>query len=361
MAKEKKCVLEIGSSCVKLTGVEIINGNVGRSFFKTYRHDGIKNNFFVNPEKLMSVIEKTLSEYEDAECVQLKEVYLILPQRFFRFSHETNSIAIKNGVVNKFDVADLIDYSLQEVEDCEKLKCVPIAFMVKDDYVDNPIGQECAEMSMVSVSEGILVRINEFFNDISKRLDIKFIYVPIMEPVLDKLQNELATNRSSRVAIYFSENFIDVCYCEMKAVIAEKTIEVGNADFVGALAELNKTDYDTARELLGHINFNLDGGKYVVSGTETHVFDVNEVNSGIKKLYSYLAEEIKKALSVMIGDAILPIYCAGEEIACVRGADGLLTEKLGMPVTVLTPDVLLWNTPADYAMAGLVEKLLKND
>ena len=361
MAKEKKCVLEIGSSRVKLTGVEIVNGNAGRSFFKTYKHNGIKNNFFVNPEKLMSVIEKTLAEYEDAEGVQLKDAYLVLPQKFFRFSHDISSIEIKNGVVNKFDVADIIESSLNEIEDCEKLKCVPIAFKVKDDYVDNPIGQDCTEMSMVSVSEGILVRINEFFNDISKRLGIRFVYVPTIEPMLDKLQNELATNRSSRVAIYFSENYIDVCYCEMKAVIAEKTIEVGNSDFVDALAELNKTDYDTARELLGHINFNLDGGKYVVSGTETHVFDVNEVNSGIKKLYAYLAEEIKKALTVMTGDAVLPIYCAGEEIACVRGADGLLTEKIGMPVSVLTPDSLLWNTPADYVMAGLVEKITEKD
>ncbi len=359
MAKNYKCFIEIGSSTVELTGVVFENENFGRCFHKICRYDGIKNNFFRNPEKLYGIIESLAGEYADYLNRSLSEIYLILPQRFFRSKHTVKRTEIKNGIVNKFDVSDIISESLVDVEDCEKLECVPIAYKVRDDYIDNPIGQECNFMELVSVSVGILSRINEFFIDVSKRMSVNFIYVPVMRPVLDKLQNALMTNRSSRVVLYFADDYIEICYCEMRAVIAEKTIEVGNADFIEALTELCGTDRETAAELIKHVNFNLSGGNYVVGGAEGKVFDALEVNDSVKRLYGLLAEELKKALASLIGDAILPVYMTGKAICGVRGAEQLFTEKIGMPVSVLVPNLLLWNTTADYVLAGMIENLIK--
>ncbi|MGN0768344.1 MAG: hypothetical protein ACI4M8_03205 [Christensenellales bacterium] len=359
MAKKYECFIEIGSSAVELTGVLFENGVFGRCYRKVCRYDGIKNNFFRNPEKLYSVIESLANGYSDFLKRSVNEIYLILPQRFFRSRHTIQRAEIRNGTVNKFDVSDILSEALVDIEDCEKLECVPIAYKVGDDYIDNPIGQECNYMELVSVSVGILSRINEFFTDVSKRMNVSFVYVPVMKPVLDKLQNTLMTNRSSRVVLYFADDYIEVCYCEMRAVIAEKTIEVGNSDFIAALTELCGIDKDTAAELLGHVNFNLGGGSYVVGGTEAKAFDVTEINAAVRKLYGLLAEEIKDALTSLIGDSILPVYMTGKPLCGVRGAEQLFTEKIGMPVSVLVPDLLLWNTTADYVLAGMIDNLTK--
>lgn len=359
MQRDYKCIIDIGSDAVGLTGVISENGNCGRCFRKVYPHGGIKNNFFINPEKLFCSVEKLVNEYSDTINHDVLEIYLILPQRFFRFKHEIRNMPVKNGIVNKFDVSEIIENSITDIEDCEKLECVPVAFKVKDDFIDNPIGQECENLTLVSVTVGILTRILEFFVDMSKRLYVSFYYVPAMKPLLDKLQNTLGTNRSSRLVIYFNESYIDVCYCEMRAVIAEKTIEVGNSDFIASLAEICRTDIDTAKELITHINFNLIGGEYVIGGTKPKIFNVNEVNASIIKLYQFLADEIKKAIETMVGDSILPVYIAGEAVCSVRGADKLFTEKIGMPVNILIPDLLLWNTSADYIIVGLIESICK--
>ena len=257
MAKDYKYIIKISSSTVELTGVFIENENFGRFFHKEYKHDGLNKTFFKNPEKLIAIIEKLLKECLDKVNKSVSNVYVLLSQRFFRFKNDQNSIEIKNGLVNLFDVQELKDKSISDIDDCTKIECIPIAFRVNDDYLDNPIGQECEKMDMIYVAVGILNRVKEFFDDMAKRLDVSFNLIPVTDPILCKLQKDLNTNRSSRLLLYFDEDSIDVCYCEMAAIISSKNLDVGNNDLVNVLRDFNKIDIDIAEELLRHINLNI--------------------------------------------------------------------------------------------------------
>ena len=362
MAKEYKYICNIGSSSVSLTGIFIDKGNCGRFFYKEYRHDGLNKNFFKNPEKLVAIIEKLVAECSDKANREIKDVFVILPQRFFRFSNGSRSIEIKNGIVSEFDVTELIDEAQDEIEDCMYLECSPIAFRVQEDYIDDPVGQEGDVLEMLYVSVGILVRIKEFFDDVAKRLDIGFTLLPVLDPILSKLKREYETNVSSRIVLNFTDNFVDVCYCEMGAVISMTTVEVGNDDFVEVLQKVNKIDKDVAEELFRHVNLNIvlgedEDDKYVVGIGKGKEYSIRQNNTNLKKIADYLAVAVNDAIESLVGNAVLPVFITGTDICSVRGMEKILAERITSSVCTLKPDFLVWTDTSEYAIVGLIESL----
>lgn len=362
MKKEYKYIFNVGSSRISLTGVYIEKGYSGRFFYKEYKHDGSNKGFFKNPEKLVSIMEKLLAECSDSTNKEIKSVYILLQQRFFRSKNNVIVSPIKNGIVNEFDVEELLSSAYEEMEDYQKMECIPIAFRTQDDYVDDPRGQEGESLEMVYVSVGILSRIKEFFDDVAKRLDVTVTIIPVLDPILEQTLKEFDGKKGSKIVLYFSDDTIDVCYCEMGAVISSATIEVGNSVFVEDLKKINKVDSDVAEELLRHINLNVMGESeseiYAIGISSDIVFPVYRNNSLVKKILGYIGECIKSSIESLIGQDILPVYMTGADICDVKGVDKNLSEYLGTSVTVLRPDYLVWTDASDYAIVGLINSFI---
>ena len=362
MSKKHTYVINVNTYTISLTAIEYIDNGYYCAFYNELKHGGIKNNFFVNPDTMLTLIENLVRSCESKLSTVIKSVYVMLPQKFFRTKHNTVSIDTRVDVpINKFDVNNVLNKSPLQIEDCEFIDCIPIAYRTHEDYIDNPIGKETNFLEALTVTVGILVRIKEFLLDISKRLDIEFEIMPITTPILDKLQDELCTYHSPRILINVNEGATDVCYCEMKAVIASKTIEWGEQHFIHGIADVCGITDDEGEMLLSHINLNTyEKDEYVIFTDKIKVFDSKIVNKRMVDLLEYVLKDVKEAIKSLVDDSLLPICITGSSVALVKGFCEVCEKQLGMAVKVFAPNVLQWKTPKDYAIIGLLDKISKN-
>lgn len=361
MAKRVTYVININTCTISLTAIGYSDNGYYCMFYSEAKHGGIKNNFFVNPDSMLSLIEHLVRSCEAKLSLDVKSIYVMLPQKFFRTKYNVTAIETKVDVpVNKFDVSNVLKKSPLTIEDCEFVDCIPIAYRTHEDYIDNPIGKETNFLETITVTVGILVRIKEFLLDISKRLNIDFSIVPITTPILDKLQNELCVYNSPRILINVNEGSTDVCYCEMKALIASKTIEWGKNHYIHGIADVCRIQDSEGESLLPHINLNTyEKDEYVIFTDRVKTFDSKLVNGRMSDLLEYSLTEIKAAIKSLVGESLLPVYVTGSNVTLVKGFSEMCEKQLGMSVKVLYPNVLQWRTPEDYAIVGLLDKISK--
>ena len=363
MAKNSFFIININSFTISITGIDVCDHNVKKFYVEKKRYEGIKNNFFKNPESLYFILHEIVEDCRNKTGRQIKKVYIILPQRFFRTRHNVLSVN-KNSdkAINKFDVEDIINDSRVEIDDCIVLDCIPIAYKIEDDYVDSPLDLYLDKLEIISSSIGILSKVHELFIDISKKINAEFVFVPVFLPLLNKLQSDYDLNRSSRIVILFNEASVNVCYCEMRAVIATRTVDMGQNDIINAICALYKLNFSEAEELFNHINFNVSEGNYVINHNKTQIFDIKSTNESIKQVIEIIADKIKAAISQMIGETSLQVYIVGEKLCEIKGFDAILSKKLDLPLETVRPDLLLWTDSKDYPLVGLIEtRLLKTE
>ena len=361
MVKSDYFVINIDSFSISLYGIRIINKNVARFYQAVQKHSGLKNNFFKNPEELYYIMTNLVEDCRNKSGKCIDKIYLILPQRFFRTKYSVEKMMLsEDKFINKFDLEELIKNSYRQIEDCLSLTCTPIAYKIDEEYIDNPIGLATKEIELIASTTGILAKVYELFIDMSKKINATFVFEPIMNVALKKLQKDYHLNRSSRVVILFNESSINVCYCEMNAVIAMKTIELGQSDIVKALSAFYGINEISANELYKHVNFNLQDGNYIINNGEIMAFDTIKTNNCVEKVIDILFQEIKNAIDAMIGNITLNIYMFGSNLCEKKGVERMMVKKMEMPISVLKPKLLLWNTSADYALVGLIESILLN-
>ena len=358
MNNKYEFIININSSTISLTGVFFNKKNFGRCFYKKYEHGGFIDAFFAEPERLFIAVQQLVGACSNALNRELSRVYVILPQIFYKNKIITKSLPIKEGLVNRFDVNELMNLSKEEIDGCVHSECVPIAFKVANGYVDNPIDFLASTLTLISSSIALTKRVQEFFDDLGKRLNITFETMPLSKPLLNKIQESFNTQRSSRSILNFNEDYIDVLYCEMRAMVAEKTVPISENIIKGALMEAYSIDEIQADELLGHIQLNVSQGTYLISGQELYQFDIVKTNNIVKDVFDKMVEKIKTALDELTDGVNMPIYLTGNKLVEIHGFDSYLESKLGAAVQVLHSDLLIWNQPEDYALVGLIEMII---
>jgi cell division ATPase FtsA len=359
VVKKHFYALIVNTYTISLTGLDYEDGEFCLSFYRSEKYAGVKNVFFKDPENLYAVTAGLLARCGGELNREIGSVYVVLPQRFFRTRQTSYILDLKDKPVNMFDVEESLNACRVGIEDCSCIDCIPIAYRLGEDYIDNPIGQEGEKLETVAVSVGVFSRVEEFFADASKKLGADLVIVSAADLILEKLQSDIGTNKSPRILLNVNEGSVDVCYCEMRAVIAHKTIEIGTRQFIELLEKMFGTDEASATLLLGHLNFNAgDDGEYAVATSDgVGRFAVKEANTCVKKLLSYICGKIREEIELMTGDTILPVYITGSPLCFLRGANELIVQYLGLPVKALKPDYLQWNTPSDYVTVGLAERI----
>ena len=359
MKNKFEFIISVGSSRVSLTGVCFENENFGRCFCQDYAHGGLKDDFFADPERMFVAAQQLVDACAKTVGKELTNVYVILPQIFYKNKIATKSLAIKDGIVNRFDVNELMDASLEKIDGCTQAECVPIAFKVAQGYVDNPVDFLASTLTLLSSSIALTKRVQEFFDDLGKRLGISFVTMPISKPLLNKIQDSFNTQRSSRIVLYWNDDYTDVLYCEMRAMIAEKTVQGGRNDLIRKLSSEYEIESTQAAELLRHVNLNVSDGTYSVFGKEILQFDAKEVNAHIIDELTQMSEKIAEAIYDLTDDVIMPVYVTGSELVSMRGFENLLMGKINMPVQVLSEKNLSWDGPEEYVLIGLIDMITK--
>lgn len=352
------CFLYFDYNKIKFISANEFNGTICDVFSTFIAYDGIKGSFFRNPEKLIDTIAELIEKAEHGLGFHIHECSIILPQCFFRTRHNVETLDFpEKKIVNRFDVDNVLEKSLVDVEDCVVSECIAIVYKTAEDYIDNPLGQEADKLEAITSTVGVLYRIKEFFDDVAIKLGIKIKLYSAALLAADKLQRDLDTNNSPRIILYVYSEAIDVCYCEMNAIIAQKTIDWGANHYVSALVDLLKIEPREARELLRHVNLNIsDSENYYINNMQKRTINAAYVNKALKDITFEIACDIKKAIKLLIGDNVLPTYAVGSPIIEIRGIKRIIDKVLESDIIVLEPELLNWNGTADYAIVAYLEK-----
>jgi cell division ATPase FtsA len=361
MNKNYEFIIYIGTSTVSLTGVYFDKNNFGRCFYKEYDHGGLTDDFFANPERLFIAIKHLTKACSEAINRTISNCYVILPQMFFQTKVNTDSLAIKDGYVNRFDVNDLMENATQELSGCVKAECVPIAFKVAKGYVDNPIGFLASTLTLISSTIALSNKVQEFFDDTGKRLNIELTLMPLSKPLLNCIQDTYNEPRSSRMVLNFNEDTIDVMYCEMRAVISDKVIEGGINKIKRVLSDEFEIGDSKAEELIDRINLNVNEGFYVISHSELIKIDSKKTNEIFSEALGETLQKVKEAIWEQTDGIPMRIYVTGNKIVSIRGVESFISAALGSAVQVLAPNYLVWNKPEDYVTVGLINMLNKEE
>lgn len=356
--KRYEAILDINSSSLRLIGLVYEYDAYGRCFCERRAHAGMKGQTFDDPIGLRESIRELIEEFHSSVGRGAKTVRLVLPQKLFRTEHNSVRAIAKGEFVNKYDVAEALEKSALEIEGCAFLECEPIAFDVGDRYVDNPAGLECREFGALTATVAILSSVDEYFADVSKRLGVNFEYVPKMKYALRRLQRELDTAVSPRIAICVNEDFTDVCYCEMRSVIDEKVVDFGSNDLIDALAaNVKGADRAIAAELAERLNLNVSEGRYASLLSRQAGFSIEETNKAARDALSEMFGMISREIGRLTGDAPLDAYIFGDKVCEIRGFDALIAKHIGSKVVVLKSDELAWNGAEDYNISELAMSL----
>mgnify|MGYP002711299383 CR=1 FL=1 len=161
------CFLYFDYNKIKFISANEFNGTICDVFSTFIAYDGIKGSFFRNPEKLIDTIAALIEKAEHGLEFHIHECSIILPQCFFRTRHNVETLDFpEKKIVNKFDVDNVLEKSLVDVEDCVVSEFIPIVYKTAEDYIDNPLGQEADKLEAITSTVGVLYRIKEFFDDV---------------------------------------------------------------------------------------------------------------------------------------------------------------------------------------------------
>ena len=368
--KKNIYILEVKNTSIALTGIEYKNGQLYKIFEKEVNYLGMTELFFVDPEDLYQKINGLVDSCLALDGVKIDEIYLIISNKFFRTTLENQSISINGDYVTQFDIDDILNNAKVEIDDCDFLQIKPIAFSTSNGndntYILNPLYQRTNTLNVIAVNIGILKNINEFFIDIERKLQIKFIIDSNVDYVLDNIQREILTKRpkqpclSPKILINFNDTTIDVVYAEMNSQINSRIVKYGTIRFVQLLAEEFNISEDVAKMLFSHINFNIQGAEtYVVTKDKIYEFEAQKVNFYVEKFLSVICAEILKELNIMIKEANLSIYITGSALLKLRGIDRLFMDYLQTKeITFIGDNFFEWDGFENYAVIGVLKKIL---
>ena len=328
----------------------------------TSTYDGATATGLNKPDKLFSTIQGLFSTLQQKIKLLPSKVYVQLPQTFIRTFVIENEIAINGKQVKKRDVDELYARCVSPDPHYDVISHAPVSFRSLNHLVMfNPIGEECSRLygtiSVVALEKSI----KEFFDTAAKSLRKTFIYAGESNSAIEKADKDLNLPGNARILVNVRKEHISINLCKGKAIIASKFVEWGGNHIIYSLQDLLKINFASARAMMLKLNLNvncLDADVYVYNdGEYLAEYGMKAVNKRVIDTLDYIAEQIRAAIASFRLDAPIPVYVTGHDVCRVRGVKERLLSAIGGEMLILVSEQINFDSPSDYPIAGLIEKI----
>ena len=320
-------------------------------------YTGVSKNFFVSPNEIEGLIVDLMNRYTSFSGKRLSSLQLVLPQHFFLLQTTVVSRPV-NGKVTDKDVALLKKSSPTPPSGYVLISQKSGGYSVdgQGDFSFDVVGKDGVSCQMLVAATYLDEKVFELFGNISKNIRIDFTFIAPSTPMVDKLSSEgvkrgliLKINQLSSNLIYFEEDL----------AVSALGLSFGSFHFSDVLSQKFDVDFETGNKLLSHVNLGLaiNNDKYVLFTKDgKRSFSVKDTNEILTEAVDYWASETRSAVKGLIGEDDLPLYMTGSSVVLTQGFAELLSEKTGLKVYSLAPDLSYWNVPEEYVGCALYEK-----
>ena len=356
MKKNSTAVLTFNSMQITLSVVSDKNGFGCLEYSAKNVYSGVNKSFFVAPNEIEGLIVDLDNRYASYSGKHISRLTIVLPQHFFRLIPSVQSIETK-GTVTEADIRSLRKKVKEPPLGYVALNETEGGFSVENEgsFSTDVIGKEGKSVQFLSVSLALSSNVHELFKNISKNLRMEFSFVPPCAPIIEKLNRD---GKNRGLLLKVNQLSSDLVYFENKLAVSSISLSYGSFHFVDALAHKFNISFESADELLSHINLglSLNDEEYVVSSPlSVKKYSVAAANETLIELLDFWGNETRSAVEGLVEKADLPIYAIGSSIIKIHGFSEILSSKTGRNVQGVYPDFSVWNTSEEYLHCALFE------
>ena len=368
MQKKQISLIDVGSS--KITAIVGERG-INKTFIikarKECSYEGFADGSFFDVESVKRII-LSLAEYIKSSTSEKNQtIFVGVPGEFTSVVVKDSQISFqKKKKITDEDVDALYDAAFMLSSAKHTLiNRSAIAFEL-DDYrrLSDPIGESSAilkgKLSFVLCSNYFIEVIKPSLKALEFN-NIEFISVPLAEAMYLVTPDE-----RDRVAIIVDIGYISstLSIIQGDGVIYQKSFGYGGGYVTASITESLEIEFDQAESLKRKVNIcREDGGEYdIVQAENGAYYSCEAIRRIINDSLDVLCEEISNAIEdsgYNIPDYV-PLSITGGGVTFIRGAKEKISNRLGMTVKVVSPNVPLMDKPTESSVLSLLNLVLED-
>lgn len=368
MQKRHVAVIDVGSS--KITAV-IGERGVNQTFIikgrYSYDYDGFGDGQFFNIDGLKKVLFLVAENLSKSAFGKIETVYVGVPGDFTKVYIKDSQLSFsKKKKITEEDVDSLFDNAF--VLTSSKYTLINRSAIVYelDDFrrLANPIG---AVSEILSGKLSFIVCSNYFIEAVKQTLIIAgFKNVECVSSALAQALYLVDAETRDRIAIIADIGYITTTFSIIQGdgIVYEHSFNFGGGYITAALVEKFDISFNVAEKLkrkinLGHVSSSTSFD--VIDGENGEYYSTNELKDVLKASLDQLCEQISLAFEnsgYVIPDYV-PLMVVGGGISYIRGAKEYVSNRLGMSVSILKPNVPLMDKPIESTILSLLDLALE--
>jgi cell division protein FtsA len=368
MQKKQVAIIDVGSSKITaLVGERGINKTFVIKGRFDFNYDGFIDGEFLNVEELRKTLFDAVSSIRSAFTKNLKTIYLGVPAEFTDVLVKERQISFAGKKkITEEDLDNLYDSAFIVAPTKSELINRSAVNFELDDFrkLANPIGCKSAllkgKLSFVYCKE-------YFINNVKSVVEKTGAYnVECVSTSLCEAIYLLEPQVRDRIAMILDVGYISTSFTIVQGdgIIYEKSIPFGGGIITGALTDKLETSFSVAEDIKRKVNLSskTSSGSYdIVMGEEGKYYSLETVKNTVLNSLDTFCEQITIALeeSGFILPEHVPLFVTGGGIAFLRGAKERLSNRLAMPISVLTPKVPLMENPLESSVLSILDLALE--
>ena len=340
---------DIGSSKLRaMVAGRGINDTFKVKGYKEVNYDGFYEGRFLNQDKLPSVFEQIVGEFE-LQSEKIDKMYIGVPAEFSSVTVIEESINFGNRRKVKQSDIDSLFYLAGEKSKSGEVEVVsvsPLSFAIDSFASLDPVGESgttiSAKLSIIYVNRDFI----ELFNSIAGVLG--FATVEYISEPLAQAQFVVPKDKREEFALLVDGGDLStsISFIKGDGLSGLTSISRGGGFITNDLSEAFDLSMGEADRLKKQIVLSVQGGQndfYELTTDlgKTTKIGLNFANEVVGYRIEELAEVISKCLQMNSAqfESYLPIYLTGGGIAKIKGGRDLLAKCLGRNVSYGVPNV----------------------
>ncbi len=371
MPKIAVTVLDIGSKSISvLIGNRGVNDTFVIHGYGEREYAGYYEGEFLEEDKLKDVVSKTINDAQSSAGVTIDKLFVGVPADFSFCKTKTLTQTFGQRVkVNDQDLYEMYQRAddFENMKDYVLISCTPISFVLDDGRKTlKPIGQKTtkitATLSLIYAEKTFIEKINNLLKSIGITT-VEYLSAPLCEALY-----LLPQERREEMAVVVDCGYIETSVTVVKGqgLVSLKSFSVGGGHISADLMECLHITFDEAEQLRKQLVLSVvpsESDDYEISKNGTLIpVSMKQANEITSDRIEMIAMLIKKCLQKDFETVPpMPYYLTGGGISYIKGGKEVLSNYMGVKITVLCPNDVHMAKPHYSSLLGILDKAIKQE
>ena len=366
MPKTAVSVLDIGSKSISvLIGCKGVNDTYIIRGYAEREYAGYFEGEFLEEEKLKDVFSKTINDAQSSAGASIDKLFVGVPAGFSYCKTKTLTQTFgQKAKVNNQDLYEIYQRAdnFENMSDYVLISCTPISFVLDDGRKTlKPVGQRTtkltATLSLIYAEKTFIEKINNLLKEIGITT-VEYLSAPLCEAIY-----LIPQERREEMAVVVDCGYIETSVAVVKGqgLVSLKSFSVGGGHISADLMECLRITFDEAEQLRKQLVLSVvpsENDDYEISRNGTLIpVSMKQANEITCDRIEMIAMLIKKCLQKDFETIPpMPYYLTGGGISYIKGGKEILSNLMGVNLTVLCPNDVHMAKPHYSSLLGILDK-----